>query len=125
MTKQNCSAMTVFQFLHSLIDVFEGYEIINEEKLRSNFVLVYELLDEVMDHGYPQIVDAKLLQSYIQNGKNTGKKLGILAEAKHNSEILAQMTGVTPWRPPQKKYQYAKNEVFLDTIEEVSVIISK
>ena len=100
MTNSNSNAMTVFQFLHALIGVFEGYfeSNFNEEKLRSNFVLVYELLDEVMDHGYPQIVDSQLLQGFIQNGKNTGKsKMGLLAEAKHNSEILAQMTGVTPW----------------------------
>lgn len=129
MTKANANAMIVFQFLHALIGVFEGYfdSNFNEEKLRSNFVLVYELLDEVMDHGYPQIVDAKMLQGFIQNGKNTGKnsKQTLLEQAKHNSEIIAQMTGVTPWRPPQKKYHSAKNEVFLDTIEEVSVIISK
>ena len=79
-----------------------------------------------MDHGYPQIVDASMLQQFIQNGKNTDKKkMGIYEEAKRNTEIIAQMTGVTPWRPPQKKYVYAKNEVFLDTIENVSVIISK
>ncbi len=32
-----------------------------EESLRDNFVIVYELLDEVMDFGYPQFTEAKIL----------------------------------------------------------------
>ena len=27
---------------------------INEDTVRRNFVLIYELLDEIMDYGYPQ-----------------------------------------------------------------------
>ncbi len=33
-----------------------------EESIRDNFVIVYELLDEMMDFGYPQATDAKILQ---------------------------------------------------------------
>lgn len=29
--------------------------LLQEESIRDNFVLIYELLDEVMDFGYPQI----------------------------------------------------------------------
>jgi len=31
--------------------------------------LIYELLDEVMDYGYPQILDPDLLKMYITQGK--------------------------------------------------------
>ena len=37
----------------------------NEKKVRANVSLIYELLDEVMDHGYPQILDPDLLKMYI------------------------------------------------------------
>ena len=33
----------------------EYFGTLEEESIRDNFVLVYELLDEVMDHGYPQV----------------------------------------------------------------------
>jgi len=37
-------------FLHRLVDVFKHYfEELEEESIRDNFVVVYELLDEVGD----------------------------------------------------------------------------
>ena len=44
-------------------------EELEEESIRDNFVIIYELLDEVMDYGYPQILDADLLKEYIRTGK--------------------------------------------------------
>jgi hypothetical protein len=46
-TKRNCNPAGVFQFIYRLIDVFKAYfgGSFGEESIRSNFVLVYELLD--------------------------------------------------------------------------------
>jgi AP-1 complex subunit mu len=38
---------------------------LEEESLRDNFVIVYELLDEVMDFGHPQFTEAKILSEYV------------------------------------------------------------
>ena len=38
---------------------------VEEESIRDNFVICYELLDELIDFGYPQTTDAKILQEYI------------------------------------------------------------
>ena len=38
---------------------------VEEESLRDNFVIIYELLDEMVDFGYPQTTDGKILQEYI------------------------------------------------------------
>ena len=38
---------------------------LEEESLRDNFVIVYELLDEVMDFGYPQFTEAKILSECV------------------------------------------------------------
>ena len=37
----------------------EYFGVLEEESIRDNFVLIYELLDEVMDFGYPQIAEVK------------------------------------------------------------------
>ena len=43
--------------------VFEDYfKDVEEESIRDNFVIVYELLDELVDFGYPQTTDGKFLQ---------------------------------------------------------------
>lgn len=47
----------------STVKVFREYfKELEEESIRDNFVTVYELLDEVMDFGFPQTTDSKILQ---------------------------------------------------------------
>jgi hypothetical protein len=38
---------------------------LDEESIRDNFVITYELLDEVMDFGYPQISDTNILKECV------------------------------------------------------------
>ena len=45
-TKQNVNAALVFEFLIKMIEVMQSYfGKINEENIKNNFVLIYELLD--------------------------------------------------------------------------------
>ena len=47
----------------SLSQVFKDYfGELEEESIRDNFVVVYELLDETMDFGYPQTCESKILR---------------------------------------------------------------
>lgn len=67
MTRSNANASSIVLFLHRLVDVFKQYfEELEEESLRDNFVIVYELLDEVMDFGYPQFTEGKILSEFIK-----------------------------------------------------------
>jgi hypothetical protein len=51
-----CSLSFFFQ-------VFKDYfGELEEESIRDNFVVVYELLDETMDFGYPQTCESKILR---------------------------------------------------------------
>ena len=48
---------------HATPQVFSEYfKELEEESIRDNFVIIYELLDELMDFGYPQTTDSKILQ---------------------------------------------------------------
>lgn len=40
----------------------EYFKVLEEESIRDNFVIIYELLDEMMDFGYPQTTESKILQ---------------------------------------------------------------
>ena len=53
-------------YLHRLVGVFVNYfGRLQEQSIRDNFVIVYELMDEMMDFGYPQSTDHKILQQFI------------------------------------------------------------
>lgn len=45
----------------------EYFRTLEEESIRDNFVLIYELLDEVMDFGYPQTTESQILKEYVHN----------------------------------------------------------
>ena len=113
-SKRNPDICMVFFFLHRLIDLLIGYfNVLEDESIRDNFVLIYELLDEIMDHGYPQNTDAKLLKEYI---KTSSYRLAI--KKKITTEVINNQ--VT--RPPGIKYQV--NQAFVDVTERVSSLIS-
>lgn len=49
-----------------ILQVFSEYfKELEEESIRDNFVIIYELLDELMDFGYPQTTDSKILQEWV------------------------------------------------------------
>lgn len=63
LSKRNSNAGEIFIFLHRLTSVLvEYFKELEEESIRDNFVIIYELLDEMMDFGYPQTTESKILQ---------------------------------------------------------------
>merc|ERR1712214_214311 len=52
-TKQNVNATMVFEILLKVVEVMQNYfGKISEENVKNNFVLIYEILDEIVDFGY-------------------------------------------------------------------------
>jgi len=55
-TRDNVSPSLGLELLTRLTKLFKDYlGILSEESIRTNFILVYELLDEIIDFGYPQV----------------------------------------------------------------------
>ena len=66
LTKRNTNATEILLFLHKIVEVFtEYFKELEEESIRDNFVIIYELLDEMMDFGYPQTTESKILQESV------------------------------------------------------------
>ena len=78
-TKGNINAALIIQFLYDFVFLCKAYfdGEFNEATVRKNFALIYELLDEVMDYGYPQILDPELLKQYITQGNVTSQETNI------------------------------------------------
>ena len=91
----------------------EYFKELEEESIRDNFVIIYELLDEFMDFGYPQTTDTKILQEYI-----TQEGQALEGQVK----LPPAVTNAVSWRAENIKYR--KNEVFLDVIESVNILVS-
>ncbi|UOH82944.1 hypothetical protein LQV05_005657 [Cryptococcus neoformans] len=91
----------------------EYFKELEEESIRDNFVIIYELLDEMMDFGYPQTTESKILQEYI-------------TQESHKLEVQVRppmaVTNAVSWR--SEGIRYRKNEVFLDVVESVNLLVN-
>lgn len=114
MSKRNTNASVALLFLHKLVAVFTDYfKQLEEESIRDNFVIIYELLDEMMDFGYPQTTEAKILQEYITQESY---------KLERQNKLPMAVTNAVSWRSEGIKYR--KNEVFLDAIESVNLVVN-
>ncbi len=118
--KGNPNVALVLTFLYKMKDVLgEYFKELEDESLRDNFVITYELLDEMMDHGYPQITETKILKEYIKTEAN---KMTKEQQKISNQKISQAMTNVVSWRPEGIKH--SKNEIFLDVVERLNLLVS-
>ena len=53
------------KFIQKLQVFKEYFKELEEESIRDNFIIVYELFDELMDFGYPQTTDFSVLNEYV------------------------------------------------------------
>ena len=138
-TKTNANAALIFSFLHKLVAIFcEYFKELEEESIRDNFVLIYELLDEVMDFGYPQttgasacaflsrpifhstqLINSPALSPFTNFFPTDSKILQeFITQESHKLDIAPRppmaVTNAVSWRSEGIKYR--KNEVFLDVI---------
>ncbi|RCN50363.1 adaptor complexe medium subunit family protein [Ancylostoma caninum] len=110
--RSNVNVALVLSFLFKCVEVFtEYFKDVEEESVRDNFVVIYELLDEMMDFGFPQTTESRILQEFITQ---EGHKL----EAAPRPPMA--VTNAVSWRSEGIKYR--KNEVFLDVIESVNML---
>jgi len=116
-TKQNVNAAMVFEFLLEMCEVMTAYfGKISEENIKNNFVLIYELLDELLEFGYPQNTDTGILKTFItQQGIKSATK-------EEQTAITSQVTGQISWK--REGIKYCRNELFLDVIEYVNLLMS-
>ena len=117
-SKGNVNSALVFEFLYKLVQLGKSYfGRFDEESIKCNFVMVYELLDEILDFGYPQNTETETLKMYITTE-------GVKSEAtvEDSSKITMQATGAMSWR--RENIKYRKNEAFVDVIEDVNLLVS-
>jgi len=115
----NAQVAIAFQFLHEVVNVFKNYfGTFDEDSIKNNFVLIYELLDEVLDYGYPQNCSTDVLKMYITQEGNRSTA----ADKVSSQAVTIQATGAISWRKEGIKYR--KNELFIDVVENCNLMMS-
>lgn len=121
--KENISPNFCLELLIRITKLFKDYcGVLTEESVRVNFVLVYELLDEIMDFGYVQDTGTEAVKAYVFN------KPVLMERQKHkfrmpdmNSKTTPSSSVDKPITFQGKKGKKKKNEIFVDIYEKISI----
>jgi AP-4 complex subunit mu-1 len=149
-TKYNVSPNMVLELLSRLAKSFRDFcGILTEESIRKNFVLVYELLDEVLDFGFPQQTSTEVLKQFVWNEPvavtpsaasfkvptlSSSGKSRIAPSSSVNKSVLAATSnrlsslgfrfGNVPVASSLTASSGARNEIFVDILERVTCLFS-
>eukprot|EP00927_Polykrikos_kofoidii_P030380 TRINITY_DN2613_c0_g1_i1.p1 TRINITY_DN2613_c0_g1~~TRINITY_DN2613_c0_g1_i1.p1 ORF type:complete len:478 (+),score=81.04 TRINITY_DN2613_c0_g1_i1:103-1434(+) len=126
-TGQNVSPCAVVELLTKLSKVFKDFcGVLNEESIRKNFVLVYELLDEMIDYGHPQTTNTEHLKSCIHNeAVLVEQPKTALTFPKWNQRTVPSNAAQRPVGPTQNESaRKKKNEIFVDILERITVLMN-
>lgn len=125
-TKFNVSPSGTLELLNRMAKVFKDYcGVLTEESIRKNFILIYELLEEMMDYGYPQITSTEMLKNCVHNEAQ-------VVAPQSNLSMLSSMSNRTkasnasnvPITMKNAKGGNNKNEIYVDILERLTILFN-
>ncbi|CAN0007194.1 unnamed protein product [Ectocarpus fasciculatus] len=125
MLSAETSTLLVFEFLHRVADIFvEYFGELDELVVKDNFATIYQLLEEMMDFGYPLTTEPNALRSMIEPPTVISRLTAATTGKSGVSDVLPTGTiSNMPWRKTDVKY--SQNEIYVDIIEEVDTILDR
>jgi len=120
------SPLLVIEFLHRIADMFVEYfgSPADESAIKDNFSTVYQLLEEMVDYGWPLTTEPNALQSIIRPPDVMGKLLSVVTGGVSDTTTTRAPSGTLPnipWR--RAGVRHNPNEIYLDIVEEVDAVL--
>ena len=123
-TKHNVSPSYVLDILYRMMKVFRDFcGVLNEESIRKNFVLIYEIIDEIIDYGHPQLMTTENIKQFVINEPimiQTKQAQSNFKPSIFSSNTVASTAIQRPLSQITDK-KNMKNEIFVDIFEKLSV----
>jgi AP-4 complex subunit mu-1 len=118
------------QLLSTIAKVFKDYcGTLSEEAIRKNFILLYELLDEMIDYGYPQVTQTENLKAFIYNEPIVVEPIvstSGMVNPKTASANAVHKPIISSVNENGRKTSKTndKNEIFVDILERLNILFS-
>ncbi|NWZ91101.1 AP3M2 protein, partial [Nesospiza acunhae] len=115
----------VIEFLHRVVDTFQDYfGVCSEVIIKDNVVVVYEVLEEMLDNGFPLATESNILKELIKPPTILRTVVNTITGSTNvGDQLPTGQLSVVPWRRTGVKY--TNNEAYFDVIEEIDAIIDK
>jgi AP-3 complex subunit mu len=116
------SPLLILEFLHRIANIFVDYfgSPADESAIKDNFSTVYQLLEEMVDYGWPLTTEPNALKAMIRPPTVMSRLLNTTSTI--NEELPAGTISNMPWRAAG--VYYSQNEIYMDILEEVDAIVS-
>ena len=126
-SKNEVSPMLAIEFIKRIISLFRAYiNNVSEMKIRSNFSLIYQLLDEVADFGVPVITEPSIMSSLIAVPTTLNKMSSFMNKvvgfADEDTWLPGSNNSTISWRRPDVKY--ARNEIRFYIVERLNATVT-
>jgi len=125
-TRANVAPSYITEVLTRLAKIIKDFcGTLTEEAIRKNFILIYEILDEFMDFGYPQLTSTETIKKHIVNEPvpiESAKQYvngGVAGNLWKPNTISSQATTAPITIKEGSKSK--KNEIFVDVYEKIFV----
>jgi AP-3 complex subunit mu len=116
------SPLLILEFLHRMADILVDYfgSPADESSIKENFSTVYQLLEEMIDYGWPLTTELNSLKAMIRPPTVMSKLLATSTSAV-SDELPSGTVSNMPWRTAG--VHYSQNEIYMDIIEEIDAIV--
>lgn len=126
-TRMNVSPASMIELLNRVAKVVKDYcGVLTEEAIRRNFSLIYELLDEMLDYGYPQNTSTETLKNFVHNDAVIVKQQTValnlmqsIGSGKTKPSIASNLPVAMGSRSSKQK-----NEIYVDIVEKLTVLFN-
>ncbi|RHY27060.1 hypothetical protein DYB32_007078 [Aphanomyces invadans] len=111
----------VIEFLHRVVAVFRDYfGSFEESAIKDNFSTVYQLLEEMLDNGYPLTTEPNALKAMVAP-PSTVNRIAAIVSSRVSDQLPDGAISNIPWRKAGVKY--TQNEIYFDVVEEIDAIV--
>ena len=118
------SPLMILEFLHRVADIFVDYfgSPADESAIKDNFSTVYQLLEEMVDYGWPLTTEPNALMAMIRPPSVMAKLQSVVfSNTTVSDELPSGTISNMPWRT--SGVSYSQNEIYMDIVEEVNAIV--
>lgn len=135
-SNQDCSAILEFLYKFELLLKSTFSNQLTDEVVINNFFSIYQLLDEIIQFGYPMNLEPRYLKTILPSiSIGEGFKLNntltkrkstqntFMLNSNKSGEKLNQALLNITWRDPGIKYR--RNEIFLNVEEQINVLTNE
>ncbi|OCB87463.1 clathrin adaptor, mu subunit [Sanghuangporus baumii] len=116
-------ALYVFAFMQLFVDTLQDYlGEVSGSSLRDHFDIVYQLVEEMLDNGYPLTTERSALRDIVLPPSLLNKILNATGAASYKASTNPFASPI-PWRKLGVKH--TANEIFFDISEDMHAIVDK